>query len=167
MNDAKPSKSARKREQLALQSLGEKLIPLEPAELERLPLGEALLEAVTRARSIRSHGALRRQRQLIGKLMREADAGSIESSLERLGQRDKLEKAAFREAEQWRDRLLVEGVSALSDFPARDGTDERNLAKLLGEFNAARSEPVRRRISREVYRAVYKGLAATKEATKE
>jgi ribosome-associated protein len=164
VNDAKPSKSARKREQLALQSLGEKLIPLEPAELEQLPLDEPLLEAIMQARNIRSRGASRRQRQLIGKLMREADADSIQSSLERLGQQDRLTKATFREAEQWRDRLLAEGVSALSEFPARGSAHERKLVKLLGEFDAARSEPAQRGVRRRIFREVYQGLVGTKEA---
>jgi ribosome-associated protein len=166
VNDAKPSKSARKRDQLALQSLGEKLIPLELEELEQLPLDEPLLEAIVHAKSIRSRSASRRQRQLIGKLMREADAGCIQSSLDRLGQQDRLTKATFRAAEQWRDRLLAEGASALSEFSAHAGTPETNLAELLRECDAARSEQAQRGIRRRIFREVYKGLAGSKE-TKE
>ena len=166
MNDAKPSKSARKRDQLALQSLGEKLIPLELEELEQLPLDESLREAIVHAKSIRSRGALRRQRQLIGKLMREADAGSIQSSLDRLGQQEKLAKAMFREAEQWRDRLLKEHPAALSEFAERTGAPSANLEELLREFHSARSEDTQRGIRRRIFRELYKALAGSKERKK-
>ena len=64
----KPSKTARKREQLALQELGEYLIPLKSNDLDSIGLNEELLTAVRAATRIKSHGALRRQKQLIGKL---------------------------------------------------------------------------------------------------
>lgn len=81
MTELKPSKSARKREYLAAQKLGEELITLKPSELDQLPLDEDLLQAVVEARQIKAHGALRRQKQYIGKLMRELDAEPIRSAL--------------------------------------------------------------------------------------
>jgi ribosome-associated protein len=73
VDDLKPSKSARKREYLALQKLGEELISLKESDLASLPLDENLLEAVLEARQIKAHGAMRRQKQYIGKLMRHID----------------------------------------------------------------------------------------------
>ncbi|TFG42094.1 MAG: DUF615 domain-containing protein [Chromatiales bacterium] len=73
MTELKPSKSARKRGYLALQKLGEELITLKQSELDSLPLDESLLEAITEAQQIKAHGALRRQKQYIGKLMRHID----------------------------------------------------------------------------------------------
>ncbi len=84
MDDSKPSKSARKREYLALQKLGEELVTLREADLLSLPLDEDLLEAVQEARRIKAHGALRRQKQYIGKLMRHVDPEPISAALERL-----------------------------------------------------------------------------------
>ena len=43
MDDLKPSKSAKKREYIALQKLGEELITLKQSELNSLPLDEGLL----------------------------------------------------------------------------------------------------------------------------
>ena len=163
MNGAKPSKSARKREQLALQFLGDKLIPLELSELEKIPLDEPLFEAIVRAREIKSRGALRRQRQLIGKLMREADAASIQSSLDALGGQDRLAKAIFREAESWRDRLCAEGASAATEFAQRTGHDSTNIEKLLLELNAAKSDSVKRGIRRRIFREVHRLLATERE----
>lgn len=84
MDDTKPSKSARKREHLALQELGERLLDLKPHELDAMPIGEDLRAAVAEARRITSRGALRRQKQYIGKLMRHEEPEPIRVALERL-----------------------------------------------------------------------------------
>ncbi len=84
MTELKPSKSARKRNYLVLQKLGEELITIKKSDLDSLPLQDALLEAVREARAIRSHGALRRQKQYIGKLMRQIDPEPIREGLRRL-----------------------------------------------------------------------------------
>lgn len=86
MTDLKPSKSARKREYLALQKLGEDLIGLKETDLRKMGLDEDLLEAVLEARQIKSRGALRRQKQYIGKIMRRVDAEPIRAAMTRLCQ---------------------------------------------------------------------------------
>lgn len=73
MTEIKPSKSAKKREYLALQKLGEELITLRESELAGLPLDEELLLAIRDAQQITARGAMRRQKQFIGKLMRHVD----------------------------------------------------------------------------------------------
>ena len=73
MTELKPSKSAKKREYLALQKLGEELIRLRESELAALPLDEDLLLAIQDAQQITARGAMRRQKQFIGKLMRHID----------------------------------------------------------------------------------------------
>jgi ribosome-associated protein len=73
VDDSKPSKSARKREYRALQKLGEDLIPLLESDLRSMNLGEALLDAVLEAKRMKKRGALRRQKQYIGKLMGRLD----------------------------------------------------------------------------------------------
>lgn len=84
MTELKPSKSARKREYLALQKLGEELISLKRTELDSLPLDEGLFEAVMAARQIKAHGALRRQKQYIGKLMRHIDPEPLRAEMAKL-----------------------------------------------------------------------------------
>lgn len=76
-----PSKSARKREAHALQKLGERLIAMRESELAALPLPESLAEAIHEARRLKSRSALARQRQYIGKLMREVDIAPLEQAL--------------------------------------------------------------------------------------
>ena len=86
MTDLKPSKSARKREFLALQKLGEDLVGVKEADLRKMDLDTDLLEAVLDAQKIKSRGALRRQKQYIGKIMRQVDAEPIRKALAHLCQ---------------------------------------------------------------------------------
>ena len=84
MAEHKPSKSARKREYLALQKLGEELLTVKESDLLGIDLDEDLREALLEARKIKSRGALRRQKQYIGKLMRQIDPEPIRSALARV-----------------------------------------------------------------------------------
>jgi ribosome-associated protein len=84
VDELKPSKSARKREYLALQKLGEELITLKASEIDSLPLDENLREAVMEAQQIKPHGALRRQKQYIGKLMRHIDPEPLRAEMAKL-----------------------------------------------------------------------------------
>ena len=84
MTELKPSKSARKREDLALRKQGEELVGLKQGDLDSLSLDEGLLEAVMEARRIKARGALRRQKQYIGKLMRHIDPEPIRTGLAEL-----------------------------------------------------------------------------------
>ena len=68
-----PSKSQRKRDAHALQTLGAQLVALSAARLVQLALPEALYEAVLAAQRMRSHGARTRQLQSIGKVMRQLE----------------------------------------------------------------------------------------------
>ena len=84
MTELKPSKSALKREYIALQKLGEELISLKESDLKGLPLDDNLHEAIMEARQIKAHGALRRQKQYIGKLMRHIDPEPLRAAVAKL-----------------------------------------------------------------------------------
>jgi len=83
--DERPSKSSRKRAAHAAQALGERLIGLKESEWAELPLPETLLDALRAAKRIKARGGLARQKQYIGKLMRDLDTAAIEAALEDLG----------------------------------------------------------------------------------
>lgn len=153
--DTKPSKSARKREYLALQELGEQLIGLTPAQLDSIDLDERLREAVIDARSIQSHGALRRQKQLIGKLMRSVEPGPIRSALEALGRSDQQSKRVFREAESWRDRIVADEPGALEDFAEHLGRECEALVTEVGRFRSAVDERGRKQARRRIFRIIH------------
>ena len=101
-----PSKSQRKREAHALQALGEQLIALKSAVLATIPLPDELLSAVQAAQGMHKHGALRRQRQYIGKLMRNIDVLPIQQALDALQASDLASKRQHRDLERWVNGLL-------------------------------------------------------------
>lgn len=127
------SKSQKKRDADALQKVGVEFIELSDAKLDRLPLPANLRHAIDEAKNIKSHGAIRRQAQLIGKLMRAADSEAILAAYDLILAEGSAQTAAFHELEQWRDRLINEGKDALTafihDFQPSDVQQLRQLIK--------------------------------------
>ena len=78
------SRTQKKKEDQALQRLGEQLVALQPSLLESMGLSDELLENIKFARKIKSHGARRRQIRHIGALLRHMDSQPIETALERI-----------------------------------------------------------------------------------
>ena len=104
---SQPSRSAKKRESLALQALGEELANLAPQEVQALNLPPDLAEALALYARLRDHEGRRRQMQYIGRLMREADAEPIRAALDQRKETSAAATAALHRAEQWRERLLA------------------------------------------------------------
>lgn len=150
MDDELKSKSQKKRDAEALRDLGVELIELSIAKLDSFPLTDNLRQAIIDAKSIKSHGAKRRQAQLIGKLMRSADHEAILQAYEALMAEGSAQTASFHELELWRERLINEGKEALTDFIAsyqpadvqqlrqliKKAVDEQKTGKSLGAFKA-------------------------------
>ena len=143
-----------------MQELGERLILLGADQLDRLPLDERLRSAIDHARSISSRGALRRQKQLIGKLMRNADAAAIRDALESDEADEGLQKQVFRQAERWRDRILRDGVAAVEEFGRQTGGDTAGLEGLIADLDKDVPDRVEKQLRREVFRHVHDALMA-------
>ena len=158
MTQPKPSKSARKREQLELQQLGERLIGLSADELNALPIDERLRDAVIAAAKIRAHGALRRQKQLIGKLMRNFDPDPIRKALYAREADDQLAKRVFADAERWRDRITSGGDEAVEEFCRQSGAAPEPLTDLLGRIRTAPGERVEKGLRRQLFREIHGAL---------
>lgn len=153
---AAPSRSQLKREVEALQKLGEQLAELPEQQLTALSLPEKLHDAVMQARRITSHGALKRQRQYIGRLMRDVDAAPIRARLEELRSADRLSRARFQDAERWRDRLLQEGDAALEEFLARHPQADRpHLRRLLRAVARDAADGRALQHARELFRYIH------------
>lgn len=126
------SKSQKKREAEFLQKTAIKFIELSIAKLDLLPLPENLYKAIVDAKSIKSHGAKRRQAQLIGKLMRAADYEEILAVYDKMLEEDSAVTASFHEVEHWRERLLNGGKEALTAFIEAYHPDEvQHLRQLI------------------------------------
>ena len=130
--DEPKSKSQRKREADALQKVGVELIGLSLEKLNTLPLPTNLRQAIIEAKALRSHGAIRRQAQLIGKLMRNAESGDILAGYDQLLAEASAVTAGFHDVEQWRTRLINEGKEALTEFIAtHPQADVQQLRQLI------------------------------------
>ena len=126
------SKSARKRQMHALQSLGEQLVDLSAAQLAKLNIdNEALLEAVQLDQRISHRSGRRRQMQFIGKLMRSADAEQIADALDALHETSRKAKAQERVIEGARDALLSRCDEALPEVLAIWPHGDRQLIRQL------------------------------------
>jgi ribosome-associated protein len=109
---------------------------------------------------MRKREALRRQRQYIGRLMREVDPGPIREFLERRQAVQRAETRLFHEAEAWRQRLLDGGEEAVVSGGAEIGIDEDVLRRAVGDVRDAPTEPVRKGASRALFRLIHDHLVA-------
>lgn len=151
-----PSKSVLKREAHRAQALGEQLIALKDSELVALELPEALYDAIVAARSISSRGGGTRQRQYIGKLMRDIDLTRVRATLGAKAAKAALEAQRFQRVENWRARLLEAGPQALAAL--RTAYPTLDEAQWRARIEAARGERARTgttgAASRELFRAL-------------
>lgn len=91
-------------------------------------------------RRLPSHGAQVRQRQYIGKLMREIDPEPVLAKLALRKQRHDVEIRQFQLIERWRDRLLSE-PQGVEDFVAEHpGADRDLLTRLVEKAGRERLE---------------------------
>lgn len=149
-----PSKTRRKREMHALQDLGEQMVQLDAKRLAELDLPEVLAQAVLEAKRMRKHGALRRQLQLIGKLMRQVDAQPIQDKLDAWNGLNLAHAARLHQLERWREQLLTDGL-ALNEFVQRyPSADLQSLRTLVRN---ARQERLTGKSPRS-FRALFKEL---------
>ena len=157
-----PSKTRSKRDAEDLKDLGEELVQLPANELDALPLTEKLRDAIDLARRITSKGAAARQRQLIGKILRNVDADELRYVIDQRELTRKLAAREFHRTEVWRDRLLTEGDPAvaalLASAPGLDAVELRSKVTVARREAAAGRPPA---ASRELFRWLREALAAT------
>ena len=131
--EVQPSRTQRKRADQALQDLGQALVAVSEEKLAELDLPERLRDAIMAARGISRFGALRRQMQYIGRLMREeGDAETIRGRLDAWNGVSVGETARLHLIEHWRLRLLKDetAIEALiTEYPRADVQQLRTLIR--------------------------------------
>lgn len=129
-----PSRTELKRESDELQVLGEALLTLRAALLERLKLPEKLLDAVTEAKRISNFEGKRRQMQFIGKLMRKLEPQVLEAiraALQEQHSGSAQETLALHQAQAWRDRLIADEAALAEWVQVFPSTDLQQLRALI------------------------------------
>ncbi len=116
INQDKPSKSQLKREAEKLQELGNKLVNLPVSVLNNFQLPDDLFDAIKLAQSIKQNGALKRQLQFIGKLMRHQDVNKIQLAYDNYNLKLCQKNNEFHVYENWRDKFLANDKTVFNDF---------------------------------------------------
>ena len=130
--DLPPSKTKIKKQMLDLQDIGEQLVTLSKDQLKEVDIPETLRDAILEAKRITKFGAVKRQMQYIGKLMRGVDPAPIIAKLEVWSGKSHQHIAWLHQVERWRERLLEDETALtelLADHPAADAQRLRALIR--------------------------------------
>lgn len=161
MEDEGPSKTKIKQEMTALQKLGAEIVTLKNSQIDQLNLPEQLFDAVMEAKRLKSHEAIRRQMQFIGKIMRVIDPESIQQQMDAWNGVNDQETARLHNIENWRKKLLADDTS-LSEFlvahPRCDAQQLRTLIRNTRKEQAENRPPTS-------YRALFRCLRETLQAS--
>lgn len=148
------SKTRIKQQMHDLQTLGEQLSELGNDRLSELDLPENLLNAIQELKRISKHGAQKRQRQYIGKLMRDVDPAPIIARLEIWKGVSREHTAWMHQVERWRDRLLESDDALTELLAAHPGADTQRLRTLIRNAHREKSLNKPPRSYREIFQAL-------------
>jgi ribosome-associated protein len=127
----RPSKSELKRQAHEQQTLGVALAALPDATLAATPMPEALRDAIADLRRTRSHEGRRRQVQLIGKLMRQAEIEPLREAVAAAQLGRAHDALALHRAELWRTELVAEDEALTRWMAEHPQCDLQRLRTLI------------------------------------
>ncbi len=116
IEEQEKSKSQIKREFAELQRLGEQLVALKPAQITAFSFSQSMLDALDEYTRIKNRTAQQRHIRRIGKLLADEDHDLIRNTMQRMDSNHPEEKRRAKLIEQWRERLISDGDSAISDL---------------------------------------------------
>ena len=135
------SKTQKKKAALSLQALGEQLVTLSAEQLKNMDLPMDMLNAVTLAKSLTKHGALQRQMQYIGTLMRKHDPAPIREALQRMEQGTRKQTEDHQQREKWRDELIAGNDQLIEEVLVQlPLADRQQLTDLVQKARQERAE---------------------------
>lgn len=160
-----PSRSEQRRAALEVRALGEKLVALSTAQLDRLPVPDDLKPHILDVQRISSHIARKRQLGFLAKQMRRQDEDTLHAIADALdagGEAARQETALLHRAETWRERLVDQGDEALTAFmQAHPHADRQKLRQLVRNTHAERARNKPPHAFRELFREVRLALEDT------
>ncbi len=129
--ERQPSKTRIKKQMLELQNLGKTLTALPKEKLLELNLEENLLEAILEYKRMTKFGALSRQLQYIGRLMRNVEPEPIIARLDAWNGVSRQHTAWLHQVEHWRDRLIEQPEALTELLAAHPEADAQHLRTLI------------------------------------
>jgi ribosome-associated protein len=148
------SRTKKKQHVEELQKLGAALVDLPPAQLDALALPAPLLKAVLEAQRMTSHGALRRQMQYIGKIMRGVDPEPVRTALAAIAGQSAAARAQQKRLEGWRERLIGDDAALTAFAGSHPGADLQALRTLIRNARKEIAESKPPRAQRELFRVL-------------
>jgi ribosome-associated protein len=131
LEDLPPSKTKIKKQMIALQELGETLAALNKDQLKELDLPDSLREAIHEVKRMTKFGAISRQMQYIGRLMRDVDPAPIQAKLDIWNGTSRQHSAWLHQVERWRERLLEDPNAITELLAAHPQADAQHLRSLI------------------------------------
>lgn len=116
MEQQEKSKSQIKREFAHLQQVAEQLVALKPAQIAGFSFSQTLLDALEEYTRIKNRTARQRHIRRIGKLLSDEDMDMVIAGLNRLDSNHPENQRKIKLLEQWREKLIVNGDTALSEL---------------------------------------------------
>lgn len=126
-----PSKTKIKKQMHELRDLGKELTELGKDQLAQLDIPENLRDAIREMKNINKFGAIKRQMQYIGKLMRDVDTAPILAKLDAWKGKSQHHVAYMHQLERWRDRLLESDAALTELLSAHPQADAQRLRTLI------------------------------------
>jgi ribosome-associated protein len=147
------SKSAKKREAFALQELGKRLLELSPEQLNTVGIAREIREAIHLYRTLKTHGARRRQMQYIGVLMRNTDPEPIRQMINEMDKGQKNKVREFQQIEILRDSLIEKEDTVFEDIVSRfPEADILRLRQIVRNARKEKKEDLPPKHSRALFR---------------
>lgn len=154
----RPNKSAGKRAMQSLQELADRLLQLGPDRWQALGLSDKLQQALHEGRRLTSLSARRRQQRYLAKLLSLEEQQAAIDLVQTLDARHEADNLRFHRLEQWRERLLTEGDTALAellqDHPQADRQALRQLVRQAQKEASSGKPPASARKLFKVLRAL-------------
>lgn len=156
----RPTSGERQRETSVLGELAKRLVAMNHSQLAQVLLPDEVREEVLVCRNL-GKGARARQLKRIAQLLRAHDVDEIRATAEDAGHKQRRRAAKERVYEQWRERLVDEKDTALTEFVEQHPmADPQRLRQLLRQ---ARRDPGSGK-SKQALRAVLQLVRETFEA---
>ncbi len=135
--------------------LANALMKLPAPALKKVELDEDLRTAVDRARAVTAHIARRRAERTLAGELRRFDLAAVAAALDKVQGTDEADVRSFHLAEQWRARLIEEGIAAAAEFPG--GPDDA-MPALVSAAQRERATGQPRGAARALFRHVVERL---------
>lgn len=154
--DLGPSKTALKAEDHARQELGVALAELPANRLAGLEMPEDLRQAIRDYRSITAHGAKKRQRKYLGRLLRNLDIEPFEREVANFAAGNKAEARALHQVERWREELIADDDALTRWMAEHPDSDAQHLRSLVRAARKHDIEPPASERHGKAYRELFR-----------